>query len=354
MSGYIIFIIHNLLSLAMLWHTANCCLTPRFRRKTTILMEAGGLLLCALIARLAELSPMMDFARPFAILAVFIFFAVLLFRNGFFCKLLVMFCIFSTVIVAEVIIYLLFPSFSINVRVRDFSALNIWWYFTYLSCEALLLFFVYLLFRKNACDDFGCLSARRYWFFLFFPISQFVLLTGAVFSTAENISLHTSLFVAVSSLICFAADFIWFREIRQMSDNARLKAENDLLGKQIEAQREYCKTLSANYTDMAAMRHDIANHMFTIHALLLDGKSDEALQYAAKLEQSHTVQSILSACKNSVVQSFLRHKLDELRKRGIISDFDVALAPVIGISDTDLIIALGNMLDNATEACESA
>ena len=27
-----------------------------------------------------------------------------------------------------------------------------------------------------------------------------------------------------------------------MSDNARLKAENDLLGKQIEAQHEYYKT----------------------------------------------------------------------------------------------------------------
>ena len=70
-----------------------------------------------------------------------------------------------------------------------------------------------------------------------------------------------------------------------MSDNARLKAENDLLGKQIEAQQEYYKTLSANYADMAAMRHDIANHIFTIRAPLLDGKSGKAMQYAAKLEK---------------------------------------------------------------------
>ena len=353
MSGYVVFVIHNLLSLAMLWHTANCCLTPRFRHKMTLLLEAGSLALCALIARLAELYPVADAIRPFAILAVFISFAVLIFRNGFFRKVFVMLCVFVTVIATEVITYLLFPSFTINVHFREFSVPNVWWYFTYLGCEAILLFFVYLLFHKNASDAVERLPARQYWFFLFFPISQFVLLTGAVFSVAENISLRTSIFVATFSLICFAADLVWFREIRQMSDNARLKAENDLLGKQIEAQQEYYKTLSANYADMATMRHDIANHIFTIRALLLDGKSGKAMQYAAKLEKSHTAQSILSSCKNSVVQSFLQHKLDELRKQEIVSDFDVTLAPVTGISDTDLIIALGNMLDNASEACAS-
>ena len=114
MSGYVVFVIHNLLSLAMLWHTANCCLTPRFRRKMTLLLEAGSLALCALIARLAELYPVADAIRPFAILAVFISFAVLIFRNGFFRKVFVMLCVFVTVIATEVITYLLFPSFTIS------------------------------------------------------------------------------------------------------------------------------------------------------------------------------------------------------------------------------------------------
>ena len=94
--------------------------------------------------------------------------------------------------------------------------------------------------------------------------------------------------------------------------------------------------------------------MFTVRALLLDGKSDEAMQYAARLEQSPAAQSILSACKNSVVHSFLRHRLQELKGKEISSAFDVTLAPVAGISDTDLIIALGNLLDNAAEACMAA
>ena len=62
----------------------------------------------------------------------------------------------------------------------------------------------------------------------------------------------------------------------------------------------------------------------------------------------------MSACKNSVVHSFLRHRLQELNGKEISSSFDVTLAPVAGISDTDLIIALGNLLDNAAEACATA
>ena len=354
MLGYLIFTIHNLLSLAMLWYAANHCLEPRFSRRATILLEAGGLALCALVGCLSELLPLLDAVRPFAIMAIFFSLALLLFQNRFFRKLLVMLCIYATVIAAELITYLLLPSVSIDAHHRDYSMLNVWWYLSYLSCEAILLLFVYLLFRKKPSEDVNQLPARQYWFFLFFPVSQFVLLTGYVFSIAENISTRTSLLVLGCTVVCFAADFIWFREIRRLSDNARLKAENDLLGRQIEAQREYYKTLTANYADMAALRHDIANHMFTVRALLLDGKSDEAMQYAARLEQSPAAQSILSACKNSVVHSFLRHRLQELKGKEISSSFDVTLAPVAGISDTDLIIALGNLLDNAVEACMAA
>ena len=105
---------------------------------------------------------------------------------------------------------------------------------------------------------------------------------------------------------------------------------------------------------MAVMRHDIANHIYSIRALLQDGKPEEAMQYAAELEKSRVAQDILSDCRNSVVQSFLRHKLNELREQKLSVDFRVNLAPVTGISDTDLIIAIGNMLDNAVEACALA
>lgn len=122
--------------------------------------------------------------------------------------------------------------------------------------------------------------------FSVFPISQFVLLNGALSPLIESISPRASIFVAGFVVLCVIADYIWFRQLRKMTDNVRLQTENDLLGKRIEAQREYYKTLSANYANMAVMRHDIANHIYSIRALLQDGKPEEAMQYAAELEKA--------------------------------------------------------------------
>ena len=250
--------------------------------------------------------------------------------------------------------YLINPAKNNLVIQRDFSVVSPLWYVLYLGCQSILLLILYIAFRRKKLDDVDSLPIKQYWFFLFFPISQFVLLNGALSPLIENISPRASIFVAGFVVLCVIADYIWFRQLRKMTDNVRLQTENDLLGKRIEAQREDYKTLSANYANMAVMRHDIANHIYSIRALLQDGKPEEAMQYAAELEKSRVAQDILSDCRNSVVQSFLRHKLNELREQKLSVDFRVNLAPVTGISDTDLIIAIGNMLDNAVEACALA
>lgn len=353
MLASLIYVIHNIINLGLMWFTANRCLTPRFHRSATFALEAVGLALCFLIGHIASCVPALASYRPYGIMAVFYSFTLFLYQNKLFRKFLVMSCIYISAIATEVIIYVIFPSASITAHFMNVSLLNIWWYLSYTICEAILFLSVYLIFRRKPMHDIDQVPARQYWFFLFFPISQFILLTSYVFSIAEEVSLRTSLLVLTGALICLAADIIWFREIRRLTDNARLKAENALLGQQIAAQREYYKALSANYVNMATLRHDIANHLFTIRALLTDGKTDEAMRYAAQLEQSTAARTILSSCKNSVVYSFLQHRASELEQAKIAFRFDVNLAPVTGVADTDLIIALGNLLDNAVEACSA-
>lgn len=351
MPGVLIFAIHNLISLSLIWFTVNRCLEPKYSRRKTVLVEAISLALVLVFGRCCELYPVLEPFRPVAFLTLLFSLTVILFQNKLFRKLLVMLCAYLTVIAAEVILMLVLPEQSFALIGYEYSIINFWWNFMYLGCEGILLFCVYLFFRNSASEDVDQIPLGQYWFFLFFPISQLALFSAIVFSLPDTASLATALILIVSSLICIVADVVWFRELRRLGDHARLKAENDLLNQQVQAQRSYYTTLSENYAHMARMRHDISNHIFTIRALLKDGKSKQAMEYASQLEQSPAAQSILSACKNSVVHSFLQHRWKELEEKNVTSDFDVSLPPVTGIPDTDLIIALGNMLDNATEAC---
>lgn len=354
MLASVIFLVHNALVFAAMWTLANLCLDAKFSRRTILVVELLSILFYDAVGVVSYYVPWVDALRPIAVAGSFYVLTFLLFKNRFFRKALVATCVYAAVIATEATVYLTFPSLTISVHYRSLSMSSVWWYVVYLCCLAILLYLVYLLLRKKSSDSIDRLSAKQYWFFLFFPLSQYILLAAWFISFGEQPSQVNLLVLTISALICFAADVVWFREMSRIADNARLKAENDLLEKQVAVQRDYYEMLSANYADMSAMRHDIANHIYTIRVLLQDGKAEEAISYAERLEQSRAAKTILSSCKNSVVHSFLCHKLEEFSGKGIDASFDVTLAPKVGIPDTDLIIALGNLLDNAAEACLAA
>lgn len=354
MLAALLFILYNFLGLSMMWYTIDGCLERKVSLRTVIIVDISSTVLSLLVALFTTLFPSLDILRPIIIVADFFVPTVLLYQNKFFRKLLVFISVYIAMIATEILAYLIVPSMTVEIHLREFSMVQIWWYVCYLCVLALLLYFVYIFLHKKSIDGIDQLPTRQYWLFLFYPISQMLLMAVWFLSFDGEPSRFNLIIRTVSALVFCASDVFWFREMSHTADRARLKAENDLLETQLDVQREYYELLSANYTDMSTMRHDIANHIYTIRVLLQDGKSDEAIRYAADLEQSRPVQSILSSCKNSVVHSFLRHKLDELKGKNIDTDFDVTLTPAVGVSDTDLIIALGNLLDNASEACSAA
>ena len=352
--SYVVFLVYNAIVLFLTWYTINRCLEPKYRLRTIWLIEAGSIVLQMLAGILSAIIPAVDSIRTPVIAVCYLLPVFFLYKDKILRRLLVMICVYFAVILTEIIVYLLFPALTVNIHLQNVTLSIVWYYVFFICCIAIMLYLVYILLHKKTMGDIDRLSARQYWFFLIFPISQIFLIFGWYRSFGETLTPLNLVILTLYAVVCFVADVVWFREMSRIADVARMKAENDLLEKQAEVQREYYELLSSNYTDMSAMRHDIANHIYTIRVLLQDGKSEEAIRYAAELEQSRPAQSVLSSVKNSAVHSFLRHKLEELNEKDIRTEFDVSLTPGAGIPDTDLIIALGNLLDNAAEACAAA
>ncbi|MFR6424828.1 MAG: sensor histidine kinase [Oscillospiraceae bacterium] len=99
------------------------------------------------------------------------------------------------------------------------------------------------------------------------------------------------------------------------------------------------------------MRHDIAHHLNTIHALLQAGNLQAASEYSEQLLPVQTYISRLGKCKNPVVDAFLYSRMQDAQARGVPVRADVSLPVELPVSNTDLIVAFGNLLDNALEAC---
>ena len=284
---------------------------------------------------------------------LFILPTLLLHRSSLFRKLVACMAILFSMVCTETVCFFFMPAIMLDVVDRSFYSIRyVFYYIDFLFCQGIFLLLVYFLFRRWDRNVSGYLTAKEGWLFFLFPLSQYILLAGWYKNFVDKFSTFQLIASAVVAAFCTTADLLLFRTLKRNSENARLRAQNDLLQKQISVQNSYYQALAKNYSDMSRLRHDIGNHLFTIQVLLQENKKNEAMQYAAELQQSKLVKSLMSDCHNTIVSAFLRHKMDDFTSQGIDIHSDVSLPAHINISHTDIIIALGNILDNAADACK--
>ena len=185
-----------------------------------------------------------------------------------------------------------------------------------------------------------------------FLISQYILTVGWAVAISDMSEQQTT-FLLIAVAFGVLSDVGLFITMIRISQRSKLGAENALLRQQIDAQKEYYGTIARQSDSIRRMRHDIANHLITINALLDDGQNEQARQYTHELQQTGVYQSMLGKCLNISADAFLSARFCRLRDSGITLDLDIELPAKTGIPDADLISAIGNLLDNAEEACRS-
>lgn len=123
---------------------------------------------------------------------------------------------------------------------------------------------------------------------------------------------------------------------------------------QIEQEQWHILTETNNY--LRTWRHENTNHLLTCHRLLDAGKNSACREYLSSLitEINDGPWSIYTG--NSVIDSILSVKLITIKKLGIAFEHKIFLPPenFISVSKIDLSALLGNLLDNAMEACKNA
>ena len=195
------------------------------------------------------------------------------------------------------------------------------------------------------------LSGRQLLVFSVFPVTQ-ILCAAAIQALIFYPPRYeyTSVLLVVTALF-LVSDSLLFRTMVRTEQRVQLEVENELLESQLDAQLAHYGDLTAQYEQIRAMRHDISHHLNTINALLQAGNLQAASAYSEQLLPAQTYSSRLGSCRNPVVDAFLYTRTQEAGLRGVPVRADVSLPVELPVSNTDLIVAFGNLLDNALEAC---
>lgn len=327
-----------------LWYT----LTPRWSKKATFLIF---LPICLFAPMVSTIFPSRSAVRMFSVPVIMILAAFVCYRSK---PPRTLFCAFypqMAIVLSEALILLVLPDIYRN----NYDSTQLWR--NYLSSLPMLIYtLVYSLMIWIAASCIGKtryrLTTRQWLVFLFFPLSQTM---GILFAYNTMFSISPSaaqLYLLAGILVvCAAADFALLRTISDAGRKAELETANQMLEKQLDTQLSHYTALTLQYEVNRRIRHDILHHVNTIQYLLANGQQQEATEYAGQFLAENQHGSQLGQCSNPVVDAFLYGRVKEAEAQGVTVDTNVILPSELPVSNTDLIIVFGNLMDNAMEAC---
>ena len=118
-----------------------------------------------------------------------------------------------------------------------------------------------------------------------------------------------------------------------------------------EMEKKQYDQIISSISELRFLKHDINNHLDTLNSMICHHKYTDAEKYIHNL--SNTMNSIkyIIASGNTTIDSIITNKLIQCRAGEITVNHSIFLPDSIPLSNVDLCSLLGNLFDNAIEAC---
>lgn len=148
---------------------------------------------------------------------------------------------------------------------------------------------------------------------------------------------------SVIALLIFAA-FLLRRTLYNMIDRRIERFQSELIEKQV-------REIQNMYKQVRGWRHDYRNHIQNMKIQLAQGNYAELDSYLDSLaDDLNTVDTVIKT-GNVMADAILNSKLSIAEKLNIRLNVKANIPNNIPLSDVELCALLGNLLDNAAEAC---
>ncbi|MDO4537719.1 MAG: GHKL domain-containing protein [Coriobacteriales bacterium] len=212
--------------------------------------------------------------------------------------------------------------------------------------------FVYLLVAGIRDRDRRCLRVS---------LSLLVLTTGAFLELLNYYVRFTDRIASIFQLtLIVLVPFIWLlagvilrKTMRDAMRSRELSASIELLERSLGVQRERNRLMLEHEEVIRRQRHDLRQHLYAMGDLLEAERYDELKEYLTQIEGAIPSNPVTNWCENSLVNALLAHYVsraeDHQTKLGLVVRIP---AQNPHLSDADLCVVVGNLLENALDASE--
>jgi len=147
----------------------------------------------------------------------------------------------------------------------------------------------------------------------------------------------------IAALIFILLEYLLQRIMKREEDKTIIY-QNKLMKQQMDE-------IENIYMTMRGWKHDYHNHLQSLKGYLSLNKVEQMKDYLNELETDLDSIDTLYHSGNLQLDSILNAKLAIAEKGQIRIHCDASIPPQLHVSDLDLCVILGNLLDNAIESC---
>jgi signal transduction histidine kinase len=155
--------------------------------------------------------------------------------------------------------------------------------------------------------------------------------------------------IVISSLAIYV---LLLRILEGTAKNTRLEADILSINRQLDIQREQYTRMYENDVYNKAMRHDMRHHLAVLDRLAEEENAGSVKEYVVGLTGKLNYVKDREYCKNRAVNAVVSNYLGMAESEGITVEVRLAIPEETGlVPSMDLCVVLGNLLENAAEAC---
>lgn len=186
---------------------------------------------------------------------------------------------------------------------------------------------------------------------LLIPVSSIYIMHHVFLITAVHG--EYAIFSATASFLLLIVNYVIFEIYDWISRNAELREQNRLYAQQLEFCSQQAEEHESLCLEIRRIRHDLKNHLSGLLGMVQSGQLNEAEKYIMQMLDVSTVDrpEEVSRTGNIVVDSLINHAYAMAQKDNIQFNINVLVPASLPFKSGHLVIVLGNLLENALEAC---
>ena len=209
-----------------------------------------------------------------------------------------------------------------------------------------------LYYCTPAARDKGCLYGRIKTFLVLFVIPIVTMISSyAAFEWEIKIGFSDEYLWLMAGEILAVCDIVLVFSFEHSAVNIAKSVKTELVVQQAAYKADYYKEIAENKKTADKTMHDLKNRMFALKEIFSNDNS-EGLQKLEEICEALTGSMIQDITGNEALDALISAKKIQMKKEGIAFSSVCFVHSFENISNDDLSIILGNLLDNAIEACQ--